>query len=204
MTVDPRDFLINSDYEMDKIIYFTTGTITAGGSDTIAHNLSFAPMVFGVFATGPDYTDSHLLPFSGRNSEDFTLSADNTNVNIAYNNQDPTAGVYYCIMGFEPDGSTADTPATSQHAGSLVIDTEYNYCKLHSKGYVNGNADTTITHNLGYLPQIMAWTELNGEYAPINLAGQNGIEITDTDINFYYSGAGYDKVHYRIYYDETV
>jgi hypothetical protein len=201
MATDPRDFLINSDYEMDKIVYFTTGTITAGSSDTIAHNLSFTPMVFGVFATDSDFTDTHVLPFSAHDGEAFTLSADNTNVNIAYDNQDPTASVYYCIMGFEPDGSTADAPATSQYAGSLIIDTEYNYCKLYSNGYVNGDADTTITHDLGYLPQIMAWTELNGEYEPTNTSN---IEITTTDINFNYAGAGYDKVHYRIYYDETI
>ena len=185
MATDPRDFLINSDYEMDKIVYFTTGTIT----------------VFGVFATDSDFTDTHVLPFSAHNGEAFTLSADNTNVNIAYDNQDPTASVYYCIMGFELDGSTADAPATSQYANNLIIDTEYNYCKLYSKGYVNGDADTTITHDLGYLPQIMAWTELNGEYEPINASN---IEITTTDINFNYAGAGYDKVHYRIYYDETI
>lgn len=203
MAVDPRDFLLNTDYEMDKIIYFDTSTITAGSSDTIAHNLTFAPLVFGAFATNSDFSDAHLLPFSGQNDEQFTLSADSTNVNIAYDNQDPTASVYYCIMGFEPDGSTADAPATSQNADKLIINTEYNYCKLYDKGTVLGNADTTIAHDLGYLPQVMAWAELNGELTPINLSGQNGIEITDTEVNFYYSGASYDNIHYRIYYDES-
>ena len=201
MTVDPRDFLLNTDYEMDQIIYCETGTITAGNANATAHNLSFTPLVFGVFATDADFTDTHPLTFTSQDGEQFTLSADGTNINISYDNQDPTASVYYCVFGFEPDGSTADTPATSQYAKSLVLNTDYNYCKLYAKGHVDGDQDTTVTHNLGYLPQIMAWTELNGYFAPITTSS---IEVTDTQINFNYAGAGYDNIHYRIYYDEAI
>ena len=55
-------FLLNSDYPLDQIVYnsaFET-TASSGGTinKTIPHGLGFKPLLFGVYATKPDFSDS--------------------------------------------------------------------------------------------------------------------------------------------------
>lgn len=207
---DARDFLLNTDYEMDKIIYFTEGEIAAMQNKDIPHNLRFKPLVFGVCSFNSDYSDARTLPFqyfTTDNTIAFTLDADGTNVKLGYGNYaDNAPKMYYRIYAFEPSNSKAKIGPTFKYAKSFILNTDYNYCKLHSKGIVNGN--TTITHNLGYIPQVLVWEEKSsGLISPIEYSilndpygvGPQNIKVTDTTIVF----TGYNKVHYRIYYDEA-
>lgn len=207
--VDPRDFLLNTDYEMDKIVYFKEGEIQAGNSQNIPHNLGFAPLVFGVCAFNSDFSDPRTLPFEQITQSEtisFNLGANNSYVQIGYGNYaDNPPKMYYRIYAFEPSDSRARVGATSKHAKNFILNTDYNYCKLYEKGIVTN--DATITHNLGYVPQVLAWREQNGFITPVeqsrpsdpltNLPSQ--IRVTPTEITFQNMG----KTHYRIYYDEA-
>lgn len=230
MAVDPRNFLLNTDYEMDKIVLFKSGSINAGNTKTIAHNLPFTPLVFGVCAFNSDFSDSRALPYAyetkiiaytpgqpplEQSTILFSMTADSTNINLSYTNRGATTPTfYYRIYGFEPSNSTATVPANSSDANKFILNTDYNYCKLHSKGTVTGNGNTTINHNLGYKPLVLAWKDSSlSKLAPITTSSvddssgvyaRTGITLTNTSVIFNYSNnwVPNSTIHYRIYYDE--
>ena len=207
--VDPRDFLLNTDYEMDKIILFKSGTINAGQYDVrIQHGLSFAPLIFGVFAYTDDFSGPRPMPYQYITPEltiDVGLYSDPTNLYLSYHNSSGTpATIYYRIYAFEPSDSRSSITPTSGFAKDFILNTDYNYCKLKEKGVVDASTSTTIQHNLGYLPQVLVWNELNGYTNQVcnsmpYLGGAPNVKVTEqaviiTDI---------PRAHYRIYYDEA-
>lgn len=227
--IDPRDFLLNTDYELDKIVLFEEGSIESGESKDILHKLSFTPLVFGICAFNKDFTDTKSVPFRDKitlsgsppyvetPAVEFNVYAlDNEpKIHISYNNNDsPAPTLYYRLYAFEPSDSFADVPKTSSHATQFILNTDYNYCKLYKKGVVSGNTDTSITHNLGYYAQTLAWLD-NGTYTSqitfSTLADDTGayiplgVEVTESSVDFRYAQniLPNSKIHYRIYYDET-
>lgn len=207
MAVDPRNFLLNTDYEMDKIIYFKEGTLDAGQYDIdYAHNLSFTPLIFGVCAFNSNFSDARGVPYQSlttSNSVQFTAAANSTNVRLSYiNSSGSPSKIYYRLYGFEPSGSTATVPATSTAASQFILNTDYNYCKLFSKG--TAGATATINHNLGYIPQVLAWRQANGWTELINESDSGAaVIVTDQSLIFNFPSLGIDNLHYRIYYDEA-
>lgn len=207
--VDPKDFLLNTDYEMDKIIYFNDGNLSAGQSKNITHKLGFKPLVFGVCAFNEDFSDPRALPFqqiTQSNTVNFNITSTSTQISMNYiNYASPDSKAYYRIYAFEPSDSRAKVGATSKHAKTFILNTDYNYCKLFKKGIATG--DTTISHNLGYIPQILAWREDSGVIAPI----ENSLPSDPmSNMPFYVKATSNNiiiknipKVHYRIYYDEA-
>ena len=221
MAIDPRDFLLNTDYEMDKVILFYEGSLApsssgSGYEEVIQHDLGFTPLVFGVCAFNSDFSDSRSLPyieFTQENAISVSVEAYSSTIKISYGNYESTPDkVYYRIYGFEPSGSKADIPPTANKATEFILNTDYNYCKLLSAGTVDGDSDTIVPHNLGYLPFVLAWQESsNGMIDPVELNlwsdpitnSPYGVRVGEQDILFKYSGQGLSKIHYRIYYDEA-
>ena len=207
MAVDPRNFVLNTDYEMDKIIYFAEGSLNSGQYDVdIAHGLSFAPLIFGVCAFNSDFSDARNVPYQRLTQSDtvsFDMLANATNIRLSYINSSGTPNkIYYRLYGFEPSGSAAIVPATSGNASNFILNTDYNYCKLLRKGTAAVGA--TISHNLGYIPQVLVWQVANGWTMPVTQSDTNSaVIITDQDLIFNYQLLGVDNFHYRIYYDEA-
>lgn len=217
MAVDPRKFLLNTGYEMDKIIYFVEGSTTSSeGGKIIAHGLGFAPLLFGVCSPRSDFTDSRTIPYeriTRDDSEVLTVSADSDYVIMDYYNYgDQAAPMYYRIYGLEPSTSTASIASTSDRAKQFILNTDYNYLKLFKKGIMGG--DATVHHDLGYIPQALFWHEALGSISPINysqpfdpmFSQPEYISVTNNivkTVGLDLSDAGTYKVHYRIYYDEA-
>lgn len=205
--VDPRDFLLNTDYEMDKIVYFAEGTLNAGQYNVdIPHNLPFTPLIFGVCAYNSDFSDSRNVPYqyiTRDNGESFTASGNTTNVRLSYINYSGTPDkIYYRLYGFEPSDSRGKVGATSKYAKNFILNTDYNYCKLFQKG--TANAGDIIDHNLGYLPQVLVWQTSNGWTSPTDISSAStGVIVTNSTVTFQFPNLGIDKLHYRIYYDEA-
>lgn len=223
---DARNFLINTDYPMDKIIYMTSGSAVVNFSDeiTIAHGLGFAPLVFGIWSLNSDFSTSQEFDMMSSDlySPDYMyvtgLEADATNIYASFQNSEfSDVTFYYRIYAFEPsDEANAIAPTSSNTlTTNLLVDTDLNYLKLHSSGIkVVSSAPDTVTHNLGYLPTVMIWKEGGGVHAgsiypiyqpTIYVHADYAIgypltpSVTDTTISFPTTGT----YHYRIYADEA-
>lgn len=209
MAVDPRNFLLNTDYEMDKIIYFSEGSVDTGQTVTLSHGLSFIPLVFGVCAFNSDFSDSRTIPYNyttASNSITFDIQSTATNVSLTFSDQSGSQSkMYYRIYGFEPTNSSAAVAPTNEHAKKFVLNTDYNYCKLYKKGIQNG--DGSVAHNLGYIPQVLVWREASNAIYPVEQSTPSDpisnypeqVQVTTQNISFQNIG----KAHYRIYYDEA-
>lgn len=209
---DPRDFLLNTDYEMDKIILFKTGDIPRDALDVaVPHGLSFTPLIFGICSGDPNFAENFSIPCDNiGNSRDiqFYAWADETNIYLSYTGNQSTSPnkFYYRIYGFEPTNVKAHVASTSNYANNFILNTDYNYCKLKSAGIVDATyyATTTIPHNLNYLPQVMAWYDLAGGINPYAESGRmDNISVDEQNVYIYNYSYPDLKVHYRIYYDEA-
>lgn len=214
---DPRDFLLNTDYEMDKVIYFIEGTLNAGSYDVkIPHDLGFAPLLFGVCAFNSDFSDARAIPFewvTQSNTIQFNAYSTSSDFILDYlNYEDSTSKIYYRIYCFEPSTVRTALKPTSDSAKTFMLNTDYNYCKLFAKGVVNGDTTTVVNHNLGYIPQVLVWAESNGHIWPLSRSDwgdfggsetASGVVVTATEVRFEASLYQYDKMHYRIYHDEA-
>lgn len=213
---DPRDFLLNTDYEMDKIILVKTGSIV--GTTDIPHNLSFAPLPFGVWSTDPNFTTVNTIGVSDipptvpgqiqRLGLD-CVSHENTISLIPSGQGKDSTTIYYRLYGFEPPNNSADVPSTSDLAKSFVLNTDYNYRKIMAIGTFTQSYQE-YAHNLGYLPQVMAWGDYRGwnpsfGIEPIMYSSyftDSKIVITNNKIKVGKLMNG-EKVYWRIYYDEA-
>ena len=124
MAVDPRNFLLNTDYEMDKIVYFTSGSIAQNdNARTIAHGLSFTPLIFGICSFNSDFTDCRSIPYlyqTQATTVSFEAKANGSNIVVEHLDFDsPSRPMYYRLYAFEPSDSHANVPATSNNASSL-------------------------------------------------------------------------------------
>jgi hypothetical protein len=213
---DPRDFLLNTDYEMDKIILVETGNFI--GHKDISHNLDFAPLPFGVWSTSQDFTTVNTIGAidlgGGHPSYIPRLGvwcrSDNSKIHIAADgNGSESTTIYYRLYAFAPPDIDKDAPATSDLANKFVLNTDYNYRKILATGTFT-QSDQEYAHNLGYLPQIMAWTDYRGwdpnygiePFMASSNYTDSKIIITNSKIKvgYVFNGA---KIYWRIYYDEA-
>ena len=225
--VDPRDFLLNTDYEMDKIVLVKEGNLAGPQTISIAHGLPFWPLLFGFCSFNADFTDSKPLPFSQElqftGSPTPSISArisvsvhtDKTNIVLTYaNNHSSPQPIYYKIYAFEPTDSNKIVGATKGEAKVFLLDTDRDYRKIYKKGTVDAGGEIVLDHKFGYIPQIMAWYELSGQNAgyitndfTFTDTGPNNIVATDQRVTIDFpitSPLLQDaKLHYRIYYDEA-
>lgn len=184
----PTDFLLNTDYEMDKIVYFKEMSvkITDGNTQTVTFSpgLNFAPLCFGLWSKTSDFSQPRRMTGWGHGIYDATSQSYVSDFARLFStewNGTPTieielahmtvgSTIYIRIYGFEPDYSHASIGATSGNSSTFILNTDYNYRKLLKKGRVNvphKNDDpqvglydpVTIPHKLGYKPQIMLWIE---------------------------------------------
>lgn len=216
-----RDFLVTSDYPMDKIIYLKSGSVPIDGyPHSISHNLPFTPLVGGYWSMTPDFSvcyefssgdfPSGNLGYIFGHSVDIECDSETT---IDLYTRDIAGGsktCYYRIFAFEPSNVNADISSPVSLSDEMVFNTDYNYMKLYMSGVVNPGTATTysITHGMGYKPRVMAWHNQFGYVTPIVRAGDTAggdpcIIVDDEKItlnNRY--GIPITQFHYRIYLDD--
>lgn len=221
---DPKDFLLNTDYEMDKIILAKTGDFT--GSVEFNHGLKFTPLIFGVWATNKDFTSPNTIgivqpaePIPGLYTPPLGVGCKAYSDKIlleAGGENAATTKIYYRVYAFTPDKENSNTPQTSKLANKFILNTDYNYRKLKASGEFT-QAGQTYNHNLGYIPQVMAWIKYadlpelpfySNAIEPvvdISEVTDYGLIITKNTIkadnNFPFGLI--DKIMWRVYYDEA-
>lgn len=212
----PQDYLLNTDYEMDKIVLVKTGDFT--GSVSIPHNLGYEPLAFGVWSTSEDFSTSNSLGLD-LSSADISYTPPLHVLCKAFSNRiELTAAgqnhastkIYYRVYALEPSDSKNQAPHTSTLANKFILNTDYNYRKLKKAGEFTQTGDT-YEHNLGYLPQVMTWAKWKpgsgGGIIPL-LAASNytnfKIVVTPTQIKVTDMPSVFiEKVIWRLYYDEA-
>lgn len=238
---DARNFLMSSDHQVDKIIYFKERFVAVNdkqGSTEFNVDLPFCPLVFGVWSTTPDFTVCHPFTQGGimsSRTNDFVTdfvgvkaSRANGTTKIMVDHYFTSVHNYYVrIYGFMPTDVELSADITSTRAQGLISSSDYNYRKLVLAGVEPYTIDTTsqtgqastvtINHNLGYLPQVMAWLETSymneREIIPFgfsqrgsSLAPFGNITLTNSSVVITpLAGQWGDtfRAHYRIYYDEA-
>ena len=213
---DPKDFLLNTDYEMDKIAYFASGNFT--GTTSFQHNQKFTPLVFGVWSTDQDFSSSNPLgsvaadPDPNANEPlSVEITADSNTITLtSYGENKSTTNVHYRVYGFEPPESHESAPHTSNNAKKFILNTDYNYRKLKASGVFTQN-NKEYSHNLGYIPHVMAWVKfqpgfVNGATMPLISASdftEIYVTVTTNKIIASFPSNFIEKVYWRVYYDET-
>ena len=217
---NPTDFLLNTDYEMDKIVYFKEGEFT--GEDIFDHNLNFTPLLFGVWSTDNDFSNSNTIGSTSVSYEPgatnplgvYAISYDyNKHIKIrTVGDGRTTTKIYYRLYAFEPPNSKSSSPHTSSAAKQFILNTDYNYRKLKASGTFTQIGEEYY-HNLGYIPHVVAWakfqTDDGGEIEPFSWGSLfTGIYMTITPekIKFSPDVSIYSRdfeIYWRIYYDET-
>lgn len=215
MTVDPRNFLLNTDYEMDKIVLFKEGNFTQ--SLEIPHGLSYIPLPFGVWSTDSNFSSTNTISGLDSSGEhgyvpqlSVSLVANSTKLVLESAGNTNNAPIYYRIYALEPNGSHADAPATSSNANKFVLNTDYNYTKLFTAGEFTASGQV-YNHNLGYVPQVLAWLRYPNNGDPqiefLSFASEfTGImtKVTTSQLiagNFWLNLI--DRIYWRIYYDQA-
>lgn len=220
-----RNFLLNSDYPLDKVILLKTGQVSLGGYPSyqqvvIPHGLPFTPLVTGNWSTFSDFSVAYeftLGPIANPLRNLFlyatAIRADATNIIIDFTNfGDPAVTLYYRVFGFQPSDSNAVIAPTAVLSDNLTFSSDYNYAKLLLAGKsVVPDGIIVIPHNLGYMPQVLGWYEQAGSVYPITQAVQgppatrvNGIEVTSSQIILDNTTGGGPSMtyHYRVYLDD--
>jgi len=215
---DPRNFLLNTDYPVDKVVYINQGSVSmAGGVDRdIAHGLPFIPLVSFVWSFTPDFSVTYqynMGPFPSGNPGYFfslqvSISANATNIRLSGNGVLGATTIYYRIFAFVPDDFVGDIPSTTTLADNFVLLTDLNYTKLLTSSSVvlAPGQVFPIGHGLGYFPQVLAWVRPNNGPTIYPLEAQSpynvNSEITTSSLILNNQDFQPQTVYYRIYTDE--
>lgn len=207
------DFLLNTDYPLDSIVFITSGSRSITGPTildtlTIPHGLPFAPLACIVWSLTADFAITYTLS-DATTTITSGASADATNIYIISNNLSAsTITLYYKVFAFPPSGASEDSlvASTASVTNDFVLNTDNNYLKLVHAGTIS-TVNTSYAHNLGYIPTVFVWLNSThdqnvlGQWVVIDPLGNAGIKLTTTTIEFVGASVNDTAVEYRIYAD---
>jgi hypothetical protein len=219
---DAEKFQLNSDYPLDKASYLTSTSVALGSLSfndvTFNHSLGFAPLLQSMWSQDSTFAsayDENSGPKNAGGQNVVQTAAQSTSTQITLfntNNQAFNTTVYWRLFGFMPSNVNTDASFTNVGVDNYMLNSDYNYTKLYLSGVTAASATPssteTVTHNLGYRPQVLCWTEKGGIFSWMNSfasVGQgNTCNVSTTDVTFTRDSllAASLKFHYRIYLDE--
>lgn len=208
-----KNFIIDSDYPIEKVagVFEGAGTTNAGETIfTLSNPLNVALLIDGVFSED-NWASSYPISAGDKNRNVGMLEVlactesqiqwrffSNAGINVKYR-----------LWGFLPEDYPADVPKTdSVSSYPFTIDTSKNYMKVFKSGratVTSGNS-VTIPHDLGYIPFVKVWGGANNAWALVNQGIQVNIDypvtVTATDLilNDIQETQSY---YYRIYVNEA-
>lgn len=212
---DPRNFLLNTDYPMDKIAGYRTGSFNItynayygwyDGGATLSHSHGVYPLCTLVWSFNanfsPSYTETSINDINGYQ---VTCSSTTSNIELYGFTWNGPATIYYKIFYFLPSDANVDVASTQSSLDNFVINTDYNYPKIFMDGSFTGTS-TTINHNLGYYPMVDIWTLVGSScrriiWSNIRPSAYNGERLTTTTLSLFNGDS--TTWWYRIYADEN-
>jgi hypothetical protein len=224
--VDARNFSLNTDNPLDQVIWLYSDSKaisgTTSGTITIPHGLPFTPLVSGSWSLDSDFGvlyeySSGTLPSGNATSSLYgrsvRVSADSTNVYLAWTNTLSATTIYLRLFAFQPSDEDHELEPTAASGDVFAFSSDYNYAKLLDADFENVSAGDTVVipHNLGYRPQVLAWArDMSGRVSPMDYQDNNNdswtdVVVTSTSVTFVVPlSASIDRIDYRIYADGSV
>jgi hypothetical protein len=210
-----QNFLLTSDFPIDKVSGYNTGSISVPANTslfpTFAHGLSYAPTYFLKWSTTANFSISFdELGTSTVNNLQLTATIDLTTIYLFISNVSNSAvTIYYRFIFFMPPDINKDVLATVANLDVFMLNTDYNYTKLFLDDKTTSNI-ATISHNLGYYPQVEAWTvDSNNKIGHIvsneltDITYSPSCEVTTNQIILRDPSAGVSYWYYKVYIDVT-
>lgn len=178
IVANAKNFLLNSDYPTDKVIFQQSYSVAIGASSyndvTVAHGLGFTPLLSAQWSTSSTMTPTYSIGGGPRTSGSLTyqtgISSDGTNIYISTTNTTASpVTLYFTVYGLMPSATNTDASFTSFSSDLFGFNTDYNYAKLYDASSFSvgtGTSTSTIAHNLGYVPQVAVWITKSGLTSP--------------------------------------
>lgn len=233
---DPRKFLLNSDYPTPFLVWSMTTTLTVpvgayfnAASKSVAHGLPFTPMIIGQWSTNsnfsPAYDLSNDMPiFNGTRPEyQILIGADSSHIRISgMHIKESAQTLYFRLFAFLPPDYNGTWTNVLDDNTDFKLNTDFNFPKVVASGSVSVPDHTTrsYNHNLGYIPQVRAWKELQTApfdnystmwnilipaYSSTTPDGLFGVSSNTQTINFgNYGQSGSDVVYKYIIFGDQV
>ncbi len=183
---DPRDFIFNSNYQLDKIVGYKTDTITATAgvntSVTVTTNVTETTFYDGYFSVDGS---SINVPLGGKYNVSGTPDPFGNTVGLScymnssgsltvgyYNNDGSPHTITYCIYLIAKPNQSALAPINP--STGFAFNSNYNYYKIYQDSSTSvtlpsattvgfSTATATIAHNLGYPPAYRCFVEYNNK-----------------------------------------
>lgn len=172
--MNPLNLYQTTDFSNDYIIYKMSKSYTVNGAtqpilnDKFAHNLSFAPLIDGVWSFASDFSesrsliDAHLPYLSGMATIDVVVASDDTYIYIQlYNGEFPyTQRTFYLkLWGYRYPNTTEETLYVTDNS-NFNFNTDFNYLKVYKTGVIDvpPSTSSSIEHNLGFAPRVLVWS----------------------------------------------
>lgn len=228
LTNAPR-FAIDTDFPLDKVVYTYSGSISlnpwTSWSGTVTQvtttGLSYDVLPIMFYSTTPDFSicyQSESSPpdpnFRNIYLYNVNCSASGGKVTVnATSFADPAVTIYYRVFCFEPTNINLDTPATNVGVDNFMLNSDYNYTKLYLAGIASWTTTSyvstpiVINHNLGYIPQVLCWTDDGTTKSPVDVSqifpdsSVGGTTVDTINFSYFANGAPNGNLHYRIYLD---
>lgn len=228
---DIKDLILYSEKATDKIVAVYTGSFNSNTAPTLGGFLPYTTINHGftrpVFVKAQFSKDNATWsdmnsrsPFDGSSTNGIAYSTA-SQVFILVDGAQGT--VYYRILAFWIDNFDASNPLVPPTTGTqsqVYFDSRLNAQKIFKQGVqtLNGvNGTATITHNLGYEPNVRVYNEmLPNQVWPANFGGVKNpwvynidmteceVQITSTDVKIFFGGSVSSppaRFWYIIYYD---
>ena len=151
MVTNLDHFIFNSDYPIDKVVFYKQEAITipakTGGVNgtltvTIPHHLQFMPLPLALWATDADFSDTRTLEPLPYDIGMEVIKADATNITVEFESSKNTAtSAYLRVYGLLPQDAIYEVAPTSRQSSALIFDTDKIYTPLIFSGIFTSDLD---------------------------------------------------------------
>lgn len=211
-----QDFLLNTDYSADKIVWLKEGTINAnaGSNDiTLSHSFGVNLFVRGVFSrdnfqTAYEFGTEKYMPNSLVLDFNSYIVSDTSEV-LAHITLNSSSTVQYRLWGVVNEAETQNldiSGTASDTTNEFIVNTKYNLPRLYAEGYAN--PDTDYIHSLGFIPYVDVWAydQYMNKWTllPVGIFGSaflvgSPIKVDTSKISFTSQNPTYTNFYYRVY-----
>lgn len=194
---------------MDKIVLLREVSVGTG-TVSFTHGFADVPLVFGIWSTTSDFATTRTCGIQRSSGDPVICWATTTSV-FVLNYAGAARPVYVRIYAVLPADSSSDAPATKDQAQTFIFNSDYRYMPL--VGSYTASASQTFTHNLGYKPRVLAWTQWSqdstrhteplAESSPSSYdIGDPAVLVTTSTVRVIYPSSGVApgvNIHLRVY-----